>query len=65
MNAGQIIKAARKIRGYTLVHVSEHYGISESTIRNYEKGRTPIPKFTYDGLLKYYCISEEGVLNVV
>ena len=64
MNAGKVIKLARTIRGYTQAELSQRYGISESTLRNYEKERTDIPKLTFDGILKHLHLTEEEVKNV-
>ncbi|NQY33610.1 MAG: helix-turn-helix transcriptional regulator [Alteromonadaceae bacterium] len=64
MNPGIIINVARKIRGYSQVDLSGRYGISESTLRNYEKGRTQIPQVVFDDLLKYLHLTQEEVNNV-
>ena len=64
MTPGKIIKTARNIRGYSQVKISERYGIAESTLRNYEKGRTPVPYDVVKGILKYLHLEEEEVISV-
>ncbi len=43
MRGGEVIKKARKLRGFPQVFVAEHYGLSLNTIKNYESGRTEPP----------------------
>lgn len=43
MNTGLQLKLLRKQNGYTREEVAKAIGISENTVLNYEKNKTPVP----------------------
>ena len=53
ITGGKVIKAARKAREYSQEQLAFQYGKSTATIRNWEKGRTPVSFDDVVGILAF------------
>ena len=61
MKGGEIIRLARKRRGYTQAELAHQYGIDEQTLRNYEKLKTSISYDDVLGILDFLDINAEDL----
>lgn len=61
LRGGEIIKLARKTRGYTQAELAHQYGIDEQTLRNYEKLRTSISFDDVYGILDHLGLTLEDL----
>lgn len=64
VSGGKIILTARRIRGYSQVELAENYGVSDRTLREWEKDKTPISFQDVFGILDYLGLKYEDVKNV-
>lgn len=64
ISGARIILIARRTRGYSQLELAEVYGVSEKTIRRWERGQTSISFDDVIGILNLLGLSFEEVKHV-